>query len=88
MSIDGERITFPVEIEAGSYIEYSSTTGCVLYGPSGEALCDVLPEGNAPNAQAGENVVQFACDVEAGERPRARVAIITEGEPLPEIRYQ
>jgi hypothetical protein len=48
----------------------------------------VLPEGNAPNAQAGENVVQFACDVEAGERPRARVTIITEGEPLPEIRYQ
>ncbi|MBT3268617.1 hypothetical protein HN371_15790 [Candidatus Poribacteria bacterium] len=86
VAIGGDRITFPAEMEAGSYIEYTSATDCVLYGPNGEALMDVRPEGDAPNAQAGEYEVGLACDVRTGERPRARVTVVTDGEPLPEIR--
>ena len=85
ITIGGDQIRFPVDIEPGTYLEVAATDECTLYGPDGAALQDVAPEGRAPCVEAGGNHVRFASDVTDGERPRARVTVITDGDPLPDV---
>ncbi len=82
VSIGGQSIRFPVEISSGSYLEYSGPNDCKLYGPNGELIQEVKPEGAAPTLGAGPNEVHFACDAPAGLRARARVTVISQGEPV------
>lgn len=82
VTVNGAKIRFPVEIESGCYLEFASAGDCKLYGPKGELLCEVKPEGPAPVIVQGENKIQFTCGVPEGVNARANVTIITEGEPL------
>jgi len=80
-----DRISFPVDIEPGCYVEYVSPDACTLYGPDGAPLRDVTPVGGTPTVEAGDNRVALDVDRKDGERPRARVTVITDGDPLPEV---
>lgn len=82
ITIGGKTIRFPVEIETGCYLEFNSASDCKLYGPKGDLISEVKPEGEAPAVQPGSNDVKFACEAEGGLRPRAYVWVITEGEAV------
>ena len=83
VSVGGKRIVFPVEIESGSYLEFRSLTDCKLYGPKGELLADVRPQGEVPVLEPGDNHVALQCDLPAGPTPRAHVWLFTQGDALP-----
>jgi hypothetical protein len=82
VSIAGQRVVFPVEIESGCYLECHSADDCQLYGPQGQRLRSVVPEGEIPWLEAGANEVRFECGASAGASPRANVTVISFGEPL------
>jgi hypothetical protein len=48
----------------------------------GELLREVAPQGTVPELLPGENEVTFHCDHPAGVNPRAKVTVISVGEPL------
>ena len=83
VSVGGKRIVFPVEIESGSYLEFRSLTDCKLYGPKGELLADVQPQGEVPVLEPGDNHVTLQCDLPAGPTPRAHIWLFTQGDLLP-----
>ncbi|MFZ2641856.1 MAG: hypothetical protein WA117_12730 [Verrucomicrobiia bacterium] len=80
VTLGGKTITFPVEIESGQYLEFRSPTDCKLYGPTGEMLGDVIPQGDAPVLEPGDNQVKFTCEPPTGLNPRAHVSVISHGE--------
>jgi glutathione S-transferase len=80
MSIGGRTITFPVEIPSGHYLEFRAADDCKLFGPQGELVRDVQPQGAIPVLQPGENEVRFDTQALPGVNPRANVTLITEGE--------
>jgi len=84
VTLGGKTITFPVEMESGQYLEFRSRTDCKLYGPAGEMLGDVTPQGDAPVLESGDNQVRFTCEPPAGLNPRARVSVISHGELIGE----
>jgi hypothetical protein len=82
LTIGGKTITFPVDIETGQYLEFRAPDDCKLYGPNGEEIRDVKPEGVVPALEPGENRIEFTCDPKPGVNPRAYVSVITQGEPF------
>jgi hypothetical protein len=82
VTLGGKTITFPVEIESGQYLEFRSPSDCKLYGPTGEVLGDVTPQGDAPPLAPGDNQLKFTCEPPAGLNPRAHVSVISHGEVL------
>jgi len=85
VTIGGATITFPVEMESGSYLEFRSMTDCKLYDPTGRLIADVRPQGAVPALATGENKVAFACEPPVnGVSPRAHVTVITDGNVVGE----
>ncbi|MBM3475160.1 MAG: hypothetical protein FJX75_18005 [Armatimonadetes bacterium] len=82
VTVGGKTITFPCEMETGSYLEFRSMGDCKVYGPNGALLAEVQPTGDVPTVGAGENEVAFACGGPEGIRARARVTVITKGEAV------
>jgi hypothetical protein len=82
VTIAGRTVVFPVEITSGSYLEYAGKDDCTLYGPKGEVLAEVKPEGDTPELASGANDVAFTCETEPAVSARARVTVISRGEPL------
>ncbi|MCX8052425.1 MAG: hypothetical protein N3B12_01340 [Armatimonadetes bacterium] len=80
VTINGNKITFPVELETGCYIEYNSPSDCKLYSPSGELLREIVPEGSV-ELRPGRNDLSFACEPPAdGISARARVTVWSFGD--------
>ena len=73
-----------MEITSGGYLEFTSMSDCTLYGPQGEVVSRVQPRGEVPVLEPGDNAARFDCDAPAGVSARARVTIISQGEPLGE----
>ncbi len=84
VTVGGQTILFPVEIESGCYLEFRSMSDCKLYGPQGEVVAEVSPQGDVPFLEAGDNRVEFHCMTAPSGSARANVTVITQGEPLVE----
>jgi len=82
IAIGSAAIVFPVEIESGCYLEFHAPDDCKLYGPQGEILRQVKPEGPVPQLNPGDNPVEFRCDAPPGTSARAHVTVITRGRRL------
>ncbi|NLN75594.1 MAG: hypothetical protein GX139_04745 [Armatimonadetes bacterium] len=83
VTINGETITFPVELDSYSYLEFTSMSDCKVYGPTGDVIAEVQPQGEAPTLKSGANRVKFACETEPGVSARAHVTVITRNsDPL------
>ena len=82
VTVNGKAITFPVEMQSGSYLEFDAVNDCVLYGSKGEMLAKVMPDGTIPVLSAGENQVRFSCEAVDGPAPRVKLTVIAHGEPL------
>ena len=80
VTVGGQTIRFPVVIPTGCYLELRSKTNCKLYGPKGELMANVTPEGDIPTLDAGENQIRFACECTPDVRPRAYVTVISSGD--------
>ncbi len=82
ITIGGKSIVFPVTMESGMYLEFRSYDDCKLYGPKGELLMEVIPEGAIPDLENGENEILFSGDGPGEISSRVQVTIISEGDPL------
>ena len=82
VTVNGVSLRFPVVMESGSYLEFFSVEDCKLYGPRGELLQDIKPEGSVPELAAGNNQAAFACETTGGVNPRARITVISYGQPI------
>ncbi|MFQ6096886.1 MAG: hypothetical protein ACE5O2_04105 [Armatimonadota bacterium] len=82
LTVGENTVTFPTEIESGSWLEFRSMSDCRLYGPQGQLIREVIPQGQPPVLERGDNPVRFTCEAPAGVSARANVTLITHGEPL------
>jgi hypothetical protein len=82
LTVNGKTIVFPAEIQSGSYLEFNGNDGCTLYGAKGEMLANANPKSEALWLQPGKNQIRFSCDRIEGPAARARVVVITHGNPL------
>ncbi|MBN2293230.1 MAG: hypothetical protein JXM70_12440 [Pirellulales bacterium] len=80
--LGGRTLTLPVEIPAGHYLELHAADNCKLFGPRGEFIRDVVPRGELPIVQSGQNDIEFQAGTVGGANPRAKVTVITEGTPI------
>ncbi|MFH1008515.1 MAG: hypothetical protein V1800_13600 [Candidatus Latescibacterota bacterium] len=84
VALGGRCITFPTEMESGSYVEFRSMSDCTLYGPRGERIRSLLPQGEVPILEPGTNLIEFASAALGGMQARAHVTVISRGAPLSE----
>jgi len=82
VTIGDERIVFPVRIESGMYLEFRSIDDCKLYGPKGELLREVKPEGIVPKLKKGSNELYLNGEGQNKLNTRLQVTVISEGDPL------
>jgi len=82
VSIGGQTVTFPVEIPSGHFLELRAASDCKLYGPKGELVREVSPQGAIPTLQPGENEVRLQAQTLPGLSPRAHVTVSAQGEAL------
>ncbi len=79
--VEDTKIVLPTEMESGGYIEFLSKDNCKIYNNKGELTGDIVPQGELPLLQHGENRILFS---EESEHKNARVCItvILEGSPF------
>ena len=80
VAIAGQTVILPGEIPSGHYLELMSADDCKLYGPKGELVRRVKPEGAIPTVQPGDNEIHFEAKTTTGHSLRAYVTVITGGE--------
>jgi hypothetical protein len=78
LSVNGEFVRFPIQLEADWYLEYSGTGKARVFDADGFTKAEVVPSGTVPALRHGANRIVFLG--EAG-RP-AKVTFSTRGEPL------
>lgn len=82
ITVNGEKIVFPVELTSGMYLEFYSMDDCRLYGSKGEFIKKVDPVGKVPTVQAGNNQVRFSGSANEKVNPRVSVTTIGFGETI------
>lgn len=84
VELNGRKLTFPVTLESGSYIEYRSADDCKIYDAAGSVINkSVKPIGKPLTAKKGTNQAKFHSETPGGENPRVNVTIITKGAAVP-----
>jgi hypothetical protein len=78
VTINATTITFPIQLESGYYIEFRSLTDCKVYGPTGERVSEITPQGEVPFLRPGDNQVEFNCGIDAPVSVRANVTVISQ----------
>lgn len=82
VTVNGKTLTLPVEMQSGSYIEFRGGDDCILYGPKGDVITKVVPDGTIPVFSAGESQIRFSCNAVDRPAPRVKLTIVSHGEPL------
>ena len=82
VAINGQKITFPVTMETGMFLELKSGQDCKLYSPAGKVTQEVVPNGNVPVLKSGENELTFSAYTADKVSTRMQVTVSAEGKPL------
>ena len=82
LTVNGERIEFPVELPSGSWLEYDGGSDFAVFGSKGEPLGRHTLKGTPLLLRAGENRLEFLCPSSTGPSPRAKVTLFSQGEEL------
>lgn len=82
VAINGQKITFPIELATASYLEMYSADDCKVYDGQGALLAEIKPEGTIPPLRPGANDVTFTCEGPEGASARANVTVISYGDVL------
>ncbi len=79
-SIGGKKLTFPIELQSGQYLEFRSSDDCKVYGRKGEIVRTVQPQGEVPLLKAGDNEVRFETGINRPVNVRANVTVISQDQ--------
>lgn len=79
IEIGAKKLIFPVEMEAGMYLEFEHLDDCRLYTPEGKFLQKVKPVGAVPMLQSGENLVKFTHPSPGRLTSRAQLMLTLSG---------
>ncbi|WP_423130224.1 hypothetical protein [Gaoshiqia sp. Z1-71] len=82
ITVNGKKITFPVTMNPGMFLELNSASDCKLYGPKGELLMEVRIDNEVLVLAPGENQISFSGKGTEGINSRAQVTVISEGSSL------
>jgi hypothetical protein len=82
VAVGGRRVVFPVALESGAYLELTSPADCRLYDERGALVRQFHLEEEVPLLAAGANQVTFACEGPKSLHARAKVTVISCGEPF------
>ncbi|MDD4191218.1 MAG: hypothetical protein PHI28_07805 [Mangrovibacterium sp.] len=82
ITVNGKKITFPVTMRPGMFLELKPDSGCYLYGRRGELITAVKIDGEIPLLAPGENQIIFSGKGTEGINSRVQVTVISEGTPL------
>ena len=82
VTVNGQRIVFPVTMESGMVIEFNSMNDCKLYGSKGELIREVKVEDTIPSLVPGENEVSFSCNGPENVNSRVQITMISKGDPV------
>ncbi|MFW6107227.1 MAG: hypothetical protein ACOC8A_00905 [bacterium] len=82
ITVGGARLVLPVDLESGQYMEMESAADCTLHDERGAVLQRLVPQGDVPTLAAGDNPITFTCGPPQGHAARAKLTIITQGQPL------
>lgn len=80
IAVNSNRVSFPVTMESGSYIEFYSEKDCKLYGTKGELIKEFKPGGKIPTLDSGENKVTFGCSNGKDNPFRINITVINYGD--------
>ncbi len=82
VTINGQTLTFPVDLPTASYLEMYSGEECKVYDYQGLLVTTAKPQGTVPTLRPGENEVTFTCEGPDDVHGRANVTVISYGEVL------
>jgi len=84
LELNGRRVTFPVTLTSGGYLEFDGQGDARVYDERGKLIQTVAVAGEIPQVNGGANEIHFSCqpEVPEGVYPRAKVTVITMGDPL------
>lgn len=82
LTVNGTTLALPVELSSGSYIEFSETGDCILYGDKGEIRQQFTLTTPGVELRHGLNQIEFNCEPGKGPAPRARVVVFSRGKYL------
>ncbi|MDD4098262.1 MAG: hypothetical protein PHC30_05795, partial [Lentisphaeria bacterium] len=79
LTIAGQSLVFPVQLETGQYLEYHGGRTASVFTGKGVLAAKVAPAGEIPTLAPGDNAINFAC-ARTGLRPHAWVTVFTKGK--------
>jgi hypothetical protein len=83
LEVDGRKITFPVTLQSGQYIEFEGPDDCVLYDERGELICRFRPQAATfPSLTTGTNSLRFDGVAPKDASARAEVTVVSLGPPF------
>ncbi|MGC9326155.1 MAG: hypothetical protein ACP5I1_00845 [Candidatus Hinthialibacter sp.] len=82
IAIGENKIVFPVTMESGQYLEFSSFENCLHFGSDGDLISEFKPRGKTPILEPGDNEIIFSHDAQEKINTRVRVTTISEGWPF------
>jgi hypothetical protein len=82
IEIGGRRVSFPVTLESGSCLEWTSAGDCKHLDERGALVAEVKPQGEIPVLAAGDNRLKFTWDGAPEPAIRAQITTISYGDPL------
>ncbi len=83
LEVAGTKVTLPVSLKSGQYIELESADDCVLYDERGELLSRFRPQAaSLPRLAEGANSLRFDCTPPQGLSARAEVTVVSLGQPF------
>lgn len=82
VQVGDKKLILPAEIESGSYIEFLSNDNCKIYNAKGEFVGNIIPQGEVPFLQEGENTITLSMDDANEYNCRINITVIIEGAPF------
>jgi len=84
LTVNGQKLSLPVALKSGDFLEIEPAGDCVHYDDKGDLLARIRPAVKAdwPVLKSGENAVEFDCEKPIGMSARAEVTVNTAGMPF------
>jgi len=82
LEVAGGKLTIPVTLPSGSYVEVEPAGECAVYNRRCALLERVQLQDELPVLDPGENEVTFTCESPEDFASRANVMVVTEGPAL------
>lgn len=74
--INGSKIVLPIVLESGQYLELELPDHGTIFDERGARMGEIMPKGDIPVMNPGENRLSFSCVVPEGFQVRVKVTVI------------